>query len=95
MPVNILITGGAGYIGSHTILEILKDDCNVVCVDNGYNSYFKDKDLFPESLKRIQEMTKKKIIFYKIDIRDKTALLEVFKKVKEMLKHVELRLKTS
>ena len=36
--MNILVTGGAGYIGSHTIVELLKENHNVICIDNFYNS---------------------------------------------------------
>jgi UDP-glucose 4-epimerase len=81
MPMNILITGGAGFIGSHTILELLKVGHTVICVDNGCNAYINGKDSLPESLKRVQDITGKKVTFYPVDIRDKNALNEVFKKV--------------
>lgn len=81
MPMNILITGGAGYIGSHTILELLNEGSTVICVDNGCNSYISEKGELPESLKRVQEITGKKVIFYNVDIRDKEELDKVFKKV--------------
>lgn len=81
MSLNLLITGGAGFIGSHTILELLNVGHNVVCVDNCCNSYKNDKEDLPESLKRVQEITGKKIKFYLIDLRDKKALDDVFKAV--------------
>lgn len=80
--MNILITGGAGFIGSHTILELLKVGHTVICVDNGCNAYKDEKEKLPESLKRVQAITGKEVIFYTVDIRDKKALAEVFKKVR-------------
>ncbi len=71
--MSILVTGGAGYIGSHTTLELLKNGYHVVVVDNLSNSK-------EESLKRVQEIAGKKIKFYKIDILDKEEFEEVFKK---------------
>lgn len=81
MPMNILITGGAGYIGSHTALELVKVGHTVICIDNGCNAFVAAKGEHPESLKRVQEITGKKIAYYDVDIRDKTALNCVFKKV--------------
>lgn len=71
--MSILVTGGAGYIGSHTCLELLESGYEVVVVDNLYNSS-------KESLKRVEKLTGKKITFYEADIRDKKALEEVFSK---------------
>ncbi|CRK95577.1 CLUMA_CG009038, isoform A [Clunio marinus] len=82
MSMNILITGGAGFIGSHTVLELLKVGHTVICIDNGCNSYLDAKAEFPESIKRVHELTGKKVIFYSVDIRDKNALNQVFKKHK-------------
>lgn len=73
--MSILVTGGAGYIGSHTVLELLNSGHEVVVVDNLCNSK-------EESLKRVQEITGKKIKFYKVDILDREALEEIFKKEK-------------
>lgn len=81
MSLNILITGGAGFIGSHTILELLNLNHNIICVDNFCNAYCEENSLFPESLIRVEKITGKKIIFYKVNIRDRSALEEVFKKV--------------
>lgn len=80
MPLTILITGGAGFIGSHTILELLNVGHTVIAVDNGCNAFIESNSL-PESLKRVQDITGKELTFYNVDIRDKSALDEVFKKV--------------
>lgn len=69
--MNILVTGGAGYIGSHTVVELLGSGHTVVVVDNLANSSL-------ESIKRAEEITGKNVIFYKLDIRDKSALKNVF-----------------
>ncbi|QVL45213.1 MAG: UDP-glucose 4-epimerase GalE [Methylophilaceae bacterium] len=71
----ILITGAAGYIGSHTCIELLNANVEIVAIDNLCNSK-------AESLKRVESITGKKIIFYQMDVRDKSALREVFNKHK-------------
>lgn len=68
---TILVTGGAGYIGSHTCLELLQAGFNVVVVDNLSNSKI-------ESLNRVKRIIAKDLIFYQVDIRDQTALTEIF-----------------
>lgn len=78
---RILLTGGAGFIGSHITFELLNSDYSVVCIDNGNNCYVDQDEHLPESLKRVQSLTGKKIDYYKIDIRNKPALDEIFKKV--------------
>lgn len=70
--MTILITGGAGYIGSHTALELLNEGYDVVVYDNLCNSS-------KESIKRVEELTGKKIRFYEGDVLDEDALLEMFK----------------
>jgi UDP-glucose 4-epimerase len=70
--MKILVTGGAGYIGSHTCLELLQAGYEIIVVDNLCNS----KD---ESLRRVQELTGKKLIFYKVDLLDRSTLESVFK----------------
>lgn len=67
----VLVTGGAGYIGSHTCLELLQAGYEVVVFDNLYNAN-------EESLKRVEEITGKKITFYKADMLDRTAVEEIF-----------------
>lgn len=69
----ILVTGGAGYIGSHTCVELLNAGYEVVVVDNLCNSSM-------ESIKRVEAITGKKITFYEVDLLDKEALTNVFEK---------------
>jgi UDP-glucose 4-epimerase len=69
--MNILVTGGAGYIGSHTIIELLNEKHTVVVVDNLSNSS-------QESLKRVEKITNTTIPFYNIDVRNAEALEKVF-----------------
>ncbi|MFH1292590.1 MAG: SDR family NAD(P)-dependent oxidoreductase, partial [Pseudomonadota bacterium] len=64
--MKILVTGGAGYIGSHTCLELLQAGYEVVVVDNLSNSK-------EESLNRVQELTGKTLEFHKADLLDKEA----------------------
>ena len=61
--MNVLVTGGAGYIGSHTCVELLESGYNVIVIDNLCNSN-------PESLKRVQELTGETLKFYEGDVRD-------------------------
>ena len=69
----ILVTGGCGYIGSHTVLELLNSNYECVVYDNLSNST-------QESLRRVEKLTGKQVTFVKGDILDKDALNEVFKK---------------
>ncbi len=71
--MSILVTGGAGYIGSHTCVELLHAGHEVIVVDNLDNSK-------EASLKRVQEITGKTINFHKINLLDKEALCAVFEK---------------
>ena len=71
--MKILVTGGAGYIGSHTCVELLNAGYDVVVVDNLYNASEK-------SLERVKEITGKDLTFYNADIRDKEALDKIFEK---------------
>jgi UDP-glucose 4-epimerase len=71
--MNILATGAAGYIGSHTCVELLANGYSVIAVDNLANSS-------EESLKRVREITGKPLAFYKIDILDSEGLKTIFKK---------------
>ena len=69
--MNVLVTGGAGYIGSHTTVELLNAGHNVICVDNLLNSKY-------EAVKRVEKITGKKVKFYEGDIRDRKILDEIF-----------------
>jgi UDP-glucose 4-epimerase len=69
--MKILVTGGAGYIGSHTSLVLLQKGYQVVVVDNLCNSK-------EESLIRVEKLTGKKISFYQADVCDKEALRKIF-----------------
>ena len=67
---TILVTGGSGYIGSHTVLELLNKNYEVVVVDNFSNSSF-------ESIRRVQNITGKTVTFYEADIRDEGKMDEI------------------
>lgn len=69
----ILVTGGAGYIGSHTCVELLGQGYDIVVVDNLCNSS-------KESLNRVEKITGKKIPFYEMDLRDEEGLGKLFDK---------------
>jgi UDP-glucose 4-epimerase len=73
--MKILVTGGAGYIGSHTVVELLNSGYEVVVVDNLSNSSEK-------SLKRVERITGKSVSFYKCDILDREGLNKVLDKEK-------------
>ena len=69
--MNVLVTGGAGYIGSHTCVELLNSGYGVVVIDNLCNSN-------PKSLERVQELTGKTLKFYEGDVRDEALLKKIF-----------------
>ena len=73
--MSILVTGGAGYIGSHTVAELYNAGYEAVIVDNLSNSS-------RESLKRVEELTGKQIKFYEADIRDRQAMDRIFEENK-------------
>jgi UDP-glucose 4-epimerase len=70
--MNVLVTGGAGYIGSHTVVELLNAKHEVIIVDNFFNSK-------PEVLSRIAKITGQKPKFYEGDVQDKALLTKIFK----------------
>ena len=69
----ILVTGGAGYIGSHTCIELLNAGYEVVVMDNLYNAS-------EEALRRVEKITGKHVTFYKADMLDREAVNEIFEK---------------
>ena len=69
--MNVLVTGGAGFIGSHTCVELLESGYDVVVIDNLCNSN-------PKSLDRVEELTGKKVTFYEGDVRDEALLRKIF-----------------
>ncbi len=69
--MNILVTGGAGYIGSHTSVELINAGHNVICIDNLSNSKY-------EAVCRVENITGSKIKFYEGDIRDEKILDKIF-----------------
>ena len=71
--MNVLVTGGAGYIGSHTCVQLLENGHEVVVIDNLSNSS-------PESLRRVETITGKAITFYEGDVRDEALLADIFQK---------------
>ncbi|MCP3849253.1 MAG: UDP-glucose 4-epimerase GalE [Gammaproteobacteria bacterium] len=73
--MKILVTGGAGYIGSHTCVELLNNGYEVVVVDNLCNSS-------KESLNRVKTITGKEVIFYEQDILDESSLANIFSEQK-------------
>ena len=74
MNMAILVTGGAGFIGSHTCVELLENGYEVVIVDNFINSK-------PEALNRIKQITGKDFKFYEADLLDKAAVETIFKEI--------------
>lgn len=73
--MKILVTGGLGFIGSHTVVELIKENNEVVIVDNLYNSK-------EDVLEKLEKITNKKIKLYKYDLLDKEKLEEIFKENK-------------
>jgi len=69
--MQVLVTGGAGYIGSHTVVELLNENHEVVVVDNFSNSKL-------TSLERVESITGKKVTFKQGDVRDRALLKEIF-----------------
>lgn len=73
--MKVLVTGGAGYIGSHTSVELLNAGHEVVCIDNFMNSKM-------EAVKRVEKITGKSVKFYEGDIRDRKILDKIFEENK-------------
>ena len=70
--MSILVTGGAGYIGIHTVVELLNEGEDIVIVDKFCNST-------PDALDKIKKITDKDFKFYEVDLLDKANLEKVFK----------------
>ena len=77
--MKILVTGGAGYIGSHTVVELMQEGHEVVIVDNFYNSK-------PEALDNITKITGKRPAFYEVDCCD-LFILQVIKLLVNLFKN--------
>ena len=71
IKMSVLVTGGTGYIGSHTVVELLNAGEKVIIIDNFSNSK-------PEVLEKIKEITKKNVVFYKINYLDEKEMQKVF-----------------
>ena len=93
---NIFVTGGAGYIGSHSVVELLEAGYQVIACDNFTNSVNGEEGHAP-SLQRVEEITGKKVIFYQCDLLDYARLDKIFTQVclccitlilKLILKHI-------
>ena len=74
--MNVLVTGGAGYIGAHTCIELLESGHDVVVIDNLCNSN-------PKSLQRVEHLTGKKVKFFQGDVRDEALLTRIFRENKK------------
>nr|XP_021136514.1 UDP-glucose 4-epimerase isoform X1 [Columba livia] len=79
MAEKILVTGGAGYIGSHCVLELVEAGYVPVVIDNFHNA-IRGADALPESLRRVQQIVCQPILFQELDITDGAALQELFSK---------------
>jgi UDP-glucose 4-epimerase len=69
--MNILVTGGAGYIGSHTCVELLNNNHSVIIADNLCNSKI-------ETINKIKQITNKDVLFYQVDVTDEKAVESIF-----------------
>lgn len=69
--MNILVTGGAGYIGSHTCVELLNNNHSVIIADNLCNSKI-------ETINKIKQITNKDVLFYQVDVTDRQAVESIF-----------------
>lgn len=83
----MLVTGGAGYIGSHCIVELLNTGYEVIAVDNFANSV-DGPDGESAALKRVEEITGEKVVFYRCDLLDKDAIEKIFVEVMKTRKVV-------
>lgn len=77
---TVFVTGGAGYIGSHTIVELLNAGYEVIVIDNFVNSV-DEPNGESAALKRVEMITGKSVTFYKCDLLDRKTLFDIFEKV--------------
>ncbi|XP_039269012.2 UDP-glucose 4-epimerase-like [Styela clava] len=82
MSEYILVTGGAGYIGSHTVVDLLENGFCPVVVDNCVNAIVAEGHKTPESIRRIETITGEKVIFHNVDLCNKKDLESIFEKYK-------------
>ncbi|MBR2186597.1 MAG: SDR family NAD(P)-dependent oxidoreductase, partial [Lachnospiraceae bacterium] len=84
--MSILLTGGAGYIGSHTLVELLNGGYDALVMDNFSNSS-------PKALERVEEITGKKVKYYEADISDRAALEKIFSEnsIEEVINFASLK----
>ena len=73
--MNVLVTGGAGYIGSHTVVELLNAGHSAIVMDDLSNAK-------ADVIDRIETITGKRLTFYKLDCKDKEGLRKVFPRIK-------------
>jgi len=78
--VTVLVTGGAGYIGSHTMVELLAAGCDVICLDNFSNST-------AEAVKRVEKIAGRQVTLVKGDVRDREVLARVFNRPIDSVVH--------
>ena len=82
--MKVLVTGGAGYIGSHTVVDLLDNGFEVVVVDNLCNSKI-------AVVERVKKITNKDFVFYQNDVCDESALDAIFEKEKPGITHEDLK----
>lgn len=86
---TIFVTGGAGYIGSHCIVELLQEGYEVIAVDNFVNSVDENGEAI--SLNRVRQISGKQITFYRCDLLDVKKLEEIFSKVIDSIPSIYCR----
>ena len=77
---TILVTGGSGFIGSHTCIELIQEGFNVIAIDSLINSSRRSIESIKQVIKLYAKKNKNKFVFYQGDVRDERFLREVFSK---------------